>query len=110
MVLKNSSAFTGTPAQQDGHARQLMHFYFMSLPVQSRKGIKVKPSHYPTEQQVREALRQQQDRARASGRRPSTLALARHFGLPNTSFRRAFPDIAHEVSRARYDHSGVNAT
>lgn len=61
-------------------------------------------SDYPTEEQVREALRYLQDRAQASGRRPSTLALARKFGLPNTSFRRAFPDIAREVSTARYNH------
>ncbi|WP_394622410.1 hypothetical protein JNUCC0626_49630 (plasmid) [Lentzea sp. JNUCC 0626] len=46
-------------------------------------------------------LREQQDQAEQNGRRPSVLALARHFGLSNTTFRRHFPGIANEISAAR---------
>lgn len=35
------------------------------------------------------------------GKPPSTLALAKHFGLANTTFRRQFPDVAADLSRFR---------
>lgn len=40
------------------------------------------------------------------GKPPSTLALARHLGLANTTFRRQFPDIAAELNRIRSTESG----
>ncbi|GAB3943897.1 hypothetical protein GCM10029976_067190 [Kribbella albertanoniae] len=46
-------------------------------------------------------LREQLDRAEQTGGRPSVLALARHFGLSNTTFRRHFPSIASEIGTAR---------
>jgi hypothetical protein len=55
----------------------------------------------PSEAHVRKVLREQQDRAEQTGTRPSVLALARHFGLSNTTFRRHFPGIASEISAAR---------
>lgn len=64
--------------------------------------------NYPSEQHVREVLREMEVQAESSGRRPSTLALARRLGLPNTSFRRAYPDVAHEISvRARGLSAGL---
>jgi len=60
---------------------------------------------YPSEQHVREVLRQMEIQAHCGGRRPSTLALARQLGLPNTSFRRAFPDVAREISTRAQNYS-----
>ena len=36
-----------------------------------------------------------------TGTRPSVLALARQFGLANTTFRRHFPEIARQLTDAR---------
>jgi hypothetical protein len=36
-----------------------------------------------------------------TGKPPSVLALARHFGLANTTFRRRFPDITTDLSQQR---------
>lgn len=55
----------------------------------------------PTAEQARQARDQVVAEARALGKRPSVLALARRFGLTNTTFRRHFPDIARELSEAR---------
>jgi hypothetical protein len=55
----------------------------------------------PPEAHVRKVLREQLDRAAQTGERPSVLALARRFGLSNTTFRRHFPGIANEISSAR---------
>lgn len=40
------------------------------------------------------------------GKPPSTLALAKHLGLANTTFRRQFPDIAADLSRTRSTELG----
>lgn len=54
----------------------------------------------PSEARVRAALnRLRQQTARAGGR-PTVLALAREFGLSNTTFRRHFPDIARDIAEA----------
>lgn len=55
----------------------------------------------PTPDQARQALDKVLARADLDGRRPSVLAVARELGLPNSTFRRAFPDIAGEVGNAR---------
>lgn len=54
-----------------------------------------------TETHVRKILREHLDRAAQTGNRPGVVALARHFGLTNTTFRRHFPDVAKEISAAR---------
>jgi hypothetical protein len=40
------------------------------------------------------------------GKPPSILALAKHLGLANTTFRRQFPDIAADLSRIRSTEPG----
>jgi hypothetical protein len=39
--------------------------------------------------------------AEATGKPPTVLALARHLGLANTTFRRRFPDITTELTQRR---------
>jgi hypothetical protein len=46
------------------------------------------PAGLPTEPQVRQAVTNLVEQFHHGGRRPSVLALARHFGLTNTTFRR----------------------
>lgn len=55
----------------------------------------------PTPDQARQALDKVLARADLDGHRPSVLAVARELGLPNSTFRRTFPDIAREVGNAR---------
>jgi transposase-like protein len=55
----------------------------------------------PTELQVRQAFSTLVDQAHHDGQRPSVLALARHFGLSNTTFRRHYPEIARELGQIR---------
>jgi hypothetical protein len=47
----------------------------------------------PTAEEVRSTLEEILAEAQTVGRRPSVLALARRFGLTNTTFRRHFPEI-----------------
>jgi len=55
----------------------------------------------PSEARVRAALEDFRQRASDNGTQPSVLALARKFGMSNTTFRRHFPDIAREVGALR---------
>jgi hypothetical protein len=55
----------------------------------------------PTESQVRQAFTDLVEQCHRSGRRPSVLALARHFGLTNTTFRRHYPEIVKELNEIR---------
>jgi AraC-like DNA-binding protein len=55
----------------------------------------------PSQDEVRAAAGEVIDQARQTGHRPSVLAVARRFGLSNTTFRRNFPDIARELSEHR---------
>lgn len=55
----------------------------------------------PSEDQVRAAAQEIVEHARQNGHRPSVLAVARRFGLSNTTFRRNFPDLARELSGQR---------
>jgi hypothetical protein len=55
----------------------------------------------PAEHEVRAAAREIIDQARQTGHRPSVLAVARRFGLSNTTFRRNFPDVARELAEQR---------
>jgi transposase-like protein len=58
-------------------------------------------SHLPSEPQVRQAFTDLVEQSYRSGRRPSVLALARHFGLTNTMFRRHYPEIVKELGEIR---------
>lgn len=55
----------------------------------------------PPEPQVRQAFTELVDRAHHGGQRPSVLALARQFGLTNTTFRRHYPEIVGELGQIR---------
>ena len=55
----------------------------------------------PAEHEVRAAPREIIDQARQTGHRPNVLAVARRFGLSNTTFRRNFPDVARELGDQR---------
>jgi hypothetical protein len=55
----------------------------------------------PSEARVRAALEELRQRAGDNGTQPSALALARKFGMSNTTFRRRFPDIAQEITALR---------
>jgi hypothetical protein len=55
----------------------------------------------PSEARVRAALEELRRRAGDNGSQPSVLALARKFGMSNTTFRRHFPDIAQEITAIR---------
>jgi AcrR family transcriptional regulator len=55
----------------------------------------------PSKDHVREAAQTIVEQARHGGLRPSVLAIARRFGLSNTTFRRHFPDIARELGEHR---------
>jgi transposase-like protein len=55
----------------------------------------------PPETQVRQAFTKLVEQARHNGHRPSVLALARHFGLTNTTFRRHYPEIVKELGEIR---------
>lgn len=55
----------------------------------------------PSEDKVRAAAGEVIEQARQTGHRPSVLAVARRFGLSNTTFRRNFPDIARELGEHR---------
>ena len=55
----------------------------------------------PTALQVRQAFTKLVDQAHHDGQRPSVLALARQFGLSNTTFRRHYPEIARELGQIR---------
>jgi hypothetical protein len=52
----------------------------------------------PSREDVLAALGQLRIDAGSTGRRPSAISLARHFGLANTTFRRHFPDIAGQLT------------
>jgi hypothetical protein len=54
----------------------------------------------PSREDVLAALGQLRIDAGSTGRRPSAISLARHFGLANTTFRRHFPDIAGQLTAA----------
>ncbi|WP_405876805.1 MULTISPECIES: hypothetical protein [unclassified Streptomyces] len=54
----------------------------------------------PSEARVRAALTRLRQTATDTGKRPTVLALAREFGLSNTTFRRHFPDIARDIAEA----------
>ncbi|MBP2477707.1 hypothetical protein JOF53_006579 [Crossiella equi] len=55
----------------------------------------------PAEHEVHAAAREAINQARQTGHQPSILAVARRFGLSNTTFRRNFPDIARELGEQR---------
>lgn len=55
----------------------------------------------PAEPQVRQAFTELIDQAHHEGQRPSVLALARQFGLTNTTFRRHYPEIVRELGQIR---------
>jgi AraC-like DNA-binding protein len=55
----------------------------------------------PAEYEVRAAAREIIEQTRETGHRPSVLAVARRFGLSNTTFRRNFPDVARELGEQR---------
>ncbi|MGB3354853.1 MAG: hypothetical protein WBB00_19040 [Mycobacterium sp.] len=55
----------------------------------------------PAEAQVRQAFAALVDQAHHDGKRPSVLALARQFGLTNTTFRRHYPAIVRELGQIR---------
>jgi DNA-binding transcriptional regulator YhcF (GntR family) len=55
----------------------------------------------PAEMQVRQAFTKLVDEAHHHGQRPSVLALARQFGLSNTTFRRHYPEIVRELGQIR---------
>lgn len=55
----------------------------------------------PAEPQVRLAFAKLVDQAHHDGTRPSVLALARQFGLTNTTFRRHYPEIVRELGQIR---------
>jgi transposase-like protein len=55
----------------------------------------------PSEPQVRQAFTKLVEQAHHNGRRPSVLALASHFGLSNTTFRRHYPEIVNELAEIR---------
>jgi transposase-like protein len=59
------------------------------------------PSGLPSEPQVRQAFTNLVEQSHHSGHRPSVLALARHFGLTNTTFRRHYPEIVKELGEIR---------
>jgi hypothetical protein len=54
----------------------------------------------PSRDQVLAALATLRQEAETGGRRPSVLALARQASLANTTFRRRFPDLVSELSKA----------
>jgi transposase-like protein len=60
-----------------------------------------RPAGLPHEARVQKATEELLDLAREHGTRPSVLALARQFGLANTTFRRHFPDCARQVAGFR---------
>ncbi|WP_157124493.1 hypothetical protein [Nocardia pseudovaccinii] len=55
----------------------------------------------PTLEQARCAVDNALGDAPRNGHRPSVLAVARQLGMSNTTFRRHFPDLAHEIGEAR---------
>lgn len=55
----------------------------------------------PAEDEVRQAFTKLVEQARLNGHRPSVLALARRFGLSNTTFRRHYPEIVKELGEIR---------
>lgn len=55
----------------------------------------------PAELQVRQAFTDLVEQSHSDGRRPSVLALARQFGLSNTTFRRHYPEIVKELGEIR---------
>jgi len=57
----------------------------------------------PTPEEVHDAITAITE---ALGKPPSTLALAKHLGLANTTFRRQFPDIAADLNRIRSTEPG----
>ena len=54
----------------------------------------------PSEPKVRAVLARLRQQATGSGRRLTVLALAREFGLSNSTFRRHFPDVARDIAEA----------
>jgi hypothetical protein len=60
-----------------------------------------RPAELPSEVRVAKAADELLHQAEETGTAPSVLALARLFGLSNTTFRRHFPDIAERISDAR---------
>ncbi|WP_158892725.1 hypothetical protein [Amycolatopsis anabasis] len=64
----------------------------------------------PTPEQARRARDKVLANAASTGRRPSVLEVARALGLPNTTFRRQFPDIAREIGEARRAPHTVSST
>jgi transposase-like protein len=65
-----------------------------------------RPVDLPSEARARTAMEQLLSKARGTGTQPSVLALARQFGLTNTTFRRHFPELAKEIAAARSTPSG----
>jgi transposase-like protein len=59
------------------------------------------PPGMPSESQVRQAFTKLAEQARHNGHRPSVLALARQFGLSNTTFHRHYPEIVKELAYIR---------
>jgi hypothetical protein len=57
----------------------------------------------PTPDEVHDAIAAMTE---SLGKPPSTLALAKHFGLANTTFRRQFPDIAADLNNIRSTQAG----
>ena len=57
----------------------------------------------PTPDEVHDAITALTE---ALGKPPSALALAKHLGLANTTFRRQFPDIAADLRRIRSTEPG----
>jgi hypothetical protein len=73
-----------------------------SLPRPPRPGdLMTSPTGLPFEPQVRQAFTTLVDLAQQNGHRPSVLALARQFGLSNTTFRRHYPEIVKELREIR---------
>ena len=62
-----------------------------------------RPAALPTRDEVHHAITAITE---SLGKPPSTLALAKHLGLANTTFRRQFPDIAADLNRIRSAEPG----
>ncbi|WP_406349764.1 hypothetical protein [Streptomyces sp. NBC_00658] len=54
----------------------------------------------PSEPRVRAVLARLRQQATESAKRLTVLALAREFGLSNSTFRRHFPDVARDIAEA----------
>ncbi len=68
-----------------------------------------RPVELPHEAQVLTAAKELLQQADETGAAPSVLALARRFGLSNTTFRRHYPDVAQQIGDARRTPTPANA-